>query len=55
MLKITYRKGLLLRHMSPNPHLLTELNLTGAMTTMEMLVRVINLYFNHYIKTQQYH
>lgn len=34
---------------------LTVLNLPGAMTTMEVLIRATNLYFNHYIKIQQNH
>ena len=55
LLKITHRKGLMLRHMSPNPHPLRVLNLTGAMTTMETVIRAINLYFNRYIRIQPYH
>lgn len=55
MLKITHRKELLLRCTSPSPHPLTVLNLPGAMTTMEVLIRATNLYFNHYIKIQQNH
>ena len=53
MLKITHRKEQLLRCTSPSSHPLTVLNLPGAMTTMEVLIRATNLYFNHYVKIQQ--